>query len=90
MSKIKSKVKSKVIKAEAWQLGGGFERPIWLTNAIDSGVVVIAEDESSATITSIDGTFTVTAHSFIIRNSFGDIYCKRAEIFANEYEQDSE
>lgn len=85
-----SKVKTKTIKCDAWQLGGGFDRPIWLLNAIDSGVVTIADDESSATITSIDGTFTATAHSFIIRNNFGDIYCKRAEVFANEYETDSE
>ena len=85
-----SKLKSKVVKCEAWQLGGVFERPIWLLNAITAGVVTIAEDESSATINSIDGTFTAPTHAYLIRNSYGDIYSKRAEVFANEYETDSE
>ena len=84
------KIKSKVVKCECWQLQGGFERPIWLLNAIDSGTVTITDDETSATIQSIDGTFTAVAHSYLIRNSYGDIYSRRAEVFANEYETDSE
>ena len=81
--------KAKSIQIDAWQLGGGVERPVWLLNAIADGTVTISETEDSATIQSDYGTLTAQAHYYLLRNEYGNIYCRRADVFANEYDEDT-
>lgn len=79
---------AKPVSVEAWQLGGGVERPLWLQNAITAGSVTIntVDDTETATVINTNGTQTAPAHSYIIRNSYGEIYVRRADVFANEYD----
>ena len=80
--------KPKQVSVDAWQLGGGDERPKWLQVAIENGTVEISMDgvNEIAIVTNQEGTFTAQPHSFLLRNDYGQIYTRRADIFANEYE----
>lgn len=88
-----TKHKAKPIKVEAWQLGGGVDYPRWLVNAIESGTVNIystVDGVELAVIITAEGTLTAQPHSFIVRNEYGEFYLRRADIFVNEYDPDSE
>lgn len=73
---------------DAWQLGSGTDRPVWLQTAIADGKVVITETESveTAVVVTPEGSLEAPAHSFLLRNDYGEIYPSRPEVFVNLYE----
>lgn len=78
----------KPVVIDAWQLGSGFEHPLWLTTAIADGVVTLVEDvETTATVQTLEGVMTAQPHSYLIRGPYGEIYPCRADIFMNTYDE---
>ena len=73
---------------DAWQLGSGMDHPVWLQTAITDGKVVITEVESveTAVVVTPEGSLEAPAHSFLLRNDYGEIYPRRPEVFATLYE----
>lgn len=78
----------KPLNVDAWQLGGGFPHPLWLANAIESGVVALQNagtfDETAIVKTAVGGV-TAPSHAMLVRSPLGEIYPAALETFMSTH-----